>query len=85
MKLLCSLEEAFSHVTLSYRSPLSPTGLDAIERVLSKAKNVGMGDIGKDYPLSPTMRKIPDWAEDKAEEAKDEGKSLIQKLASVVV
>ncbi|KAG8947947.1 hypothetical protein FRC04_010144 [Tulasnella sp. 424] len=74
-------------VRLSFGPPLDQLdkGLDAIERVLSKAKNEGMGDIGKDYPLSPTMRKIPDWAEDKAEEAKDEGKSLIQKITSVVM
>lgn len=82
-KLLCSLEEAVSHVTVSNRSPLSPTGLDAIERVLSKAKKEGMGDIGKDYPLSPTMRNLPEWAEDKAEEAEGGFRSLVQKIAGL--
>ncbi|KAG9045447.1 hypothetical protein FS837_006290 [Tulasnella sp. UAMH 9824] len=72
-------------VRLSFGPPLDQLdkGLDAIERVLSKANKEGMGDIGKDYPLSPTMRKLPDWAEEKAEEAEGGLRSLVQKIAGL--
>ncbi|KAG8934074.1 hypothetical protein FRC01_005235 [Tulasnella sp. 417] len=72
-------------VRLSFGPPLDQLdkGLDAIERVLAKVNKEGMDGIGKDYPLSPTMRKIPEWAEDKAEEAEGGMRSLVQKLTGL--
>lgn len=75
-------------VRLSFGPPLDQLdkGLDAIERVLSKANNEGMDGIGTDYPLSPTMRKIPEWAEEKGEEAEEAEaglRSLVQKITGL--
>ncbi|KAG9000201.1 hypothetical protein FRB90_011873 [Tulasnella sp. 427] len=72
-------------VRISFGPPLDQLdkGLDAIERVLAKSKTAGMDGIGTDYPLSPTMRKLPEWAEEKTAEAEGGVKALVQKLVGI--
>ncbi|KAG8982424.1 hypothetical protein FRB94_008419 [Tulasnella sp. JGI-2019a] len=64
-------------VRLSFGPPLPELdkGLDAIERILTKARTVGMGTFGQNLPASPTMKKIA--------KLPGEGKSLLSKITGV--